>query len=91
MLSNIYLWIIGVGSFFFRFNIEVIKFVWRHFIEALMMATLIGMFIVPNAMNNGAINYTCALLFMGILICLFVALIRIKILEVKSRKEEKND
>ena len=87
MLSNIYLWTIGVGSFVFRFNSEVIKFVWRHLIEALMMATLIGMFIVPNAMNNGAINYTCALLFMGILICLFVALIRIKILEVRERKK----
>lgn len=86
MLSKIYLWLVGVISFFFRFNIEVIRWIWQHFTEALMIITAICMFIVPNAMNNGAINYTCALLFMIILGCLFVSLIRIKILEVRERR-----
>jgi len=86
LLSKIYLWLIGVISFFIRFNIEVIMWVWQHFTEALMIITAICMFIVPNAMNNGAINYTCALLFMIILGCLFVSLIRIKILEVRERR-----
>ena len=88
MLSKIYLWLVGVISFFIRFNIEVIRWIWQHFTEALMIITTICMFIVPNAMNNGAINYTCTLLFMIILGCLFISLIRIKILEVREKNEE---
>lgn len=88
-MNKLILWLIGIWTFFIQFNADVFKWVWRHLFEALMALTIIGMFIVPNAMNNGAMNYFTALIIMGILACLFIALIRIKILE--TRGEKKND
>lgn len=81
-----YLYIIGV----LMKLVELIKIgckgVLRHFTETLMVIAFVSIIIAAQAFDNGAINYTTAILFITILIALIVAFIKIKILERRVSK-----
>lgn len=81
-----YLYIIGA----LMKLVELIKIgckgVLRHFTEALMVIAFVSIIIAAQAFDNGAINYTTAILFITILIALIVAFIKIKILERRVSK-----
>lgn len=48
----------------------------RHFTETLMVIAFVSIIIAAQAFDNGAINYTTAILFITILVIIFVALIK---------------
>lgn len=58
----------------------------RHFTEALMAIVFVCIIIAGQAFDNGAINYTTAILFITILVAILVALIKVKILERRANK-----
>lgn len=81
-----YLYIIGA----LMKLVELIKIgcmgVLRHFTEALMAIAFVCIIIAGQAFDNGAINYTTAILFITILVVILVALIKVKILERRANK-----
>ena len=81
-----YLYIIGA----LMKLVELLKIgcmgVLRHFTETLMVIAFVSIIIAAQAFDNGAINYTTAILFITILIALIVAFIKIKILERRTNK-----
>lgn len=81
-----YLYIIGV----LMKLTELIKIgcmgVLRHFTDVLMVIAFVCIIIAGQAFDNGAINYTTAILFITILVVILVALIKVKILERRANK-----
>lgn len=59
----------------------------RHFTEALMVIAFVSIIIAAQAFDNGAINYTTAILFITILAVMLVALIKVKVLEKRGEKQ----
>lgn len=58
----------------------------RYFTEALMAIAFVSIIIAAQAFDNGAINYTTAILFITILVVILVALIKVKILVRRANK-----
>lgn len=87
--TKAYLYTVGLLFAFIELNRNIILWMWRHFTEVLIGITFAAMFVVPSFIDNGTVTYSCGAVFMLILICLFTALIRIKILEVRSEKNDK--
>lgn len=81
-----YLYILGVLMKLTELIKIGCKGVLRHFTEALMVIAFVSIIIAAQAFDNGAINYTTAILFITILIALIVAFIKIKILERRVSK-----
>lgn len=82
-----YLYIIGV----LMKLVELIKIgcmgVLRYFTETLMVIAFVSIIIAAQAFDNGAINYTTAILFITILAVMLVALIKVKVLEKRGEKD----
>lgn len=81
-----YLYILGVLMKLTELIKIGCKGVLRHFTETLMVIAFVSIIIAAQAFDNGAINYTTAILFITILIALIVAFIKIKILERRTNK-----
>ncbi len=86
-----YLYCVGLFFAFIEINRSIILWVWRHITEVLIGVTFAAMFVVPNFIDSGTISYACGAVFMIILICLFTALIRIKLLEVRSENNDSDN
>lgn len=52
-----------------------------------MVIAFVSIIIAAQAFDNGAINYTTAILFITILAVMLVALIKVKVLEKRGEKD----
>lgn len=87
--TKLYLYIIGALMKLTELIKIGCKGILRHFTEALMAIAFVAIIIAGQAFDNGAINYTTAILFITILTVILVALIKVKILEKRGKSNER--
>lgn len=82
-------WTFGVLRLIPQILLGVLMFLWRRVNFVIMAAAFIGIIVTYAALDGGAINYTCAIMFVGILLALFATTIKILILESKQKKKDR--
>lgn len=80
-----FLWVYAILAAIPKIIKILLLILWKHTTEIITAAALIGMILVYRALEGGALEYTPAVLFVGILAALIAAMIKIKILEAKRK------
>lgn len=88
-LSNtkLYLYTFGLLICLSDLTKRTLKWLWCHIAELLIAIAFVGMFIVVEAFDSGAINFTVAILFVIVLGVLAITLIKLKLLESRADKK----